>query len=36
MDFKFKNEQQRRLEDSQNKEDIIQQLEKDIEITLQS
>jgi hypothetical protein len=36
MEFKFKSEQQKRLEDSQSKENIIEQLEKDIEITLQS
>lgn len=36
MEFKFKAEQQKRLEDGEKKERIIQQLEKDIEITLQS
>ena len=34
--MKFKAEQQRRLEDGEKKQKVIEELEKDIEITLQS
>lgn len=36
LEMKFKAEQQRRLEDGEKKQKVIEELEKDIEITLQS
>ena len=36
LEHKFRSEQQKRLEDSQNKQEIIIKLERDIEVTLQS